>query len=199
MRESAASVAKFSARSGEEREMSRIGKQPIEITGGAKISIEKSVAVVSGPKGTLEHRILDGLELEQDGGVVTVKRKNEEGRTRSMHGLMRTLLANAVEGVTKGFSKQLDVIGVGYRAEVKGKELHMSLGFSHPVVYSLPEGINAETDKSNRITISGYDKQQVGQVAAEIRSLRPPEPYKGKGVRYVDEHVRRKVGKAGGK
>jgi len=142
--------------------------------------------------------VIDGLAVEVDDGVVTVSRTKETNDLRAKHGLMRSLLANAVHGVAQGFSKILEIQGVGYRAQLKGREIHLSLGYSHPVVFSIPDGIEVQVDeKAGRITVSGANRQQVGQVAAEIRSLRKPEPYKGKGIRYSDEVVRRKVGKAG--
>ena len=179
--------------------MSRIGKMPITVPGGTKVEIKDSVLSAKGPKGQMSQKILAGTDVSLKDGVLTVTRSGDSGTARSMHGLMRSLISNAVEGVTSGFTKQLDVIGVGYRADVQGKTLNLSLGFSHPVEFPIPEGIEIAVDKQNRITISGCDRQQVGQVAAEIRSLRRPDPYKGKGIRYVDEVVRRKVGKAGAK
>lgn len=179
--------------------MSRIGKQPIEVPTGTQVEIQGDLFRAKGPKGLIEQQILGDLKVEQNGGVITVERIGDSGTARSMHGLMRSLLANAVEGVSKGFSKQLEIIGVGYRAEVKGREAHFALGYSHPVIYSIPDGIEIEIDKQNRVTVSGADRQRVGQVAAEIRKLRKPDPYKGKGIKYAGEIVRRKVGKAGGK
>lgn len=179
--------------------MSRIGKQPIEVPKGATIQIDGDLFTAKGPKGTIEQRILDEVVVEHKDGVVTVDRAAETTSARSKHGLMRSLLANAVEGVTNGFSKELQIVGVGYRGEVQGREAQFALGYSHPVIFPIPEGIEIAIDKQNKITVSGADRQKVGQVAAEIRGLRRPDPYKGKGIKYVDEILRRKVGKAGGK
>jgi len=179
--------------------MSRIGKQPIPVPSGAKIEISDNVLVAQGPKGKISQSLFPGFPVTLEDGTLTVGRSGDSGPDRSMHGLLRSLVANAVLGVSQGWTKQLEIIGVGYRAEVKGDELHLALGFSHRVIYPIPEGISLEVDKQNRVTISGADKQQVGQVAAEIRRFRRPDPYKGKGVRYAGEIVRRKVGKAGGK
>ncbi len=177
--------------------MSRIGNQPIPIPKGAKIKIEDGVFVAEGPKGIVAERLLPECPVEIEKGQITVTRQGESGDVRAKHGMIRSLLANAVTGVTTGFTKNLEIVGVGYRGEVKGKEVHFALGYSHPVIYPIPEGISLEIDKSNKISVHGANRQQVGQVAAEIRSLRPPDPYKAKGVRYQDEHIRRKVGKAG--
>ena len=177
--------------------MSRIGKMPITVPSGVTVSIADGMFVADGPKGKVSERLLDGIPVQIDDGVVTVTRDGDSGDLRSRHGLVRALLANAVQGAAEGFSKKLEIHGVGYRAEVKGREIHFALGFSHPVVYPIPEGIEVEVDKQNRMTVSGARRQQVGQVAAEIRALRKPEPYKGKGIRYADEEIRRKVGKAG--
>ncbi len=179
--------------------MSRVGREPITVPDGVKVSIGDGLFVAEGPKGKVSERLLDGIPVEIEDGVVRVSREGDSGELRSRHGLMRALLANAVQGVAEGFTKQLEIHGVGYRAEVKGREIHFALGFSHPVIYAIPEGIEVEIDKQNRITVSGANRQQVGQVAAEIRALRKPEPYKGKGIRYADETIRRKVGKAGAK
>ena len=177
--------------------MSRVGKNPIPVPAGTKVKIEDGKFVAEGPQGKVEQTLLTRLNVEVEDGEVRVARRGDSQQERSLHGLMRALLANAVIGVSEGFKKVLEINGVGYRAEVKGQEVHFSLGYSHPIVYTLPEGIAVEIDKNNRITISGADKQVVGQVAAEIRSLRKPEPYKGKGIKYADEIIRRKVGKAG--
>lgn len=180
--------------------MSRVGKEPVTIPDGVKISIEDGSITAEGPKGKVSERLLDGIPVDVADGLITVARTGDSGDLRSKHGLMRSLIANAVEGVSNGFSKQLEIQGVGYRAQLKGKEIHLSLGYSHPVVFPVPEGIDVDVDeKANRITVKGANRQQVGQVAAEIRGLRKPEPYKGKGIRYSDEQVRRKVGKAGAK
>ena len=178
--------------------MSRVGRQPVTIPDGVKVALDEGTFVAEGPKGRVEEALIEGLQVEVEDGVLTVSRSTESGDLRAKHGLMRALLANAVHGVSQGFSKTLEIHGVGYRAQLKGNEIHMSLGFSHPVVFAVPEGIEAQVDeKSGKITISGASRQQVGQVAADIRSLKKPEPYKGKGIRYSDEQVRRKVGKAG--
>jgi large subunit ribosomal protein L6 len=178
--------------------MSRVGKQPVPIPNGVKISLEDGVFVAEGPKGRVEEVLLAGLIVQEDDGVLTVSRSDETTDLRAKHGLMRALLANAVHGVAEGFSKVLEIHGVGYRAKLQGKEIRLSLGYSHPVVFPVPDGIEAQVDeKAGKITISGANRQQVGQVAANIRSLRKPEPYKGKGIRYSGEIVRRKVGKAG--
>jgi large subunit ribosomal protein L6 len=179
--------------------MSRIGKQPIEVPSGTKVEIKDGVFTAQGHKGSVSQPIFEGYPVEIDDGTVTVDRPSESGPDRARHGLLRSLLSNAVEGASNGFSKQLDIVGVGYRAEVKGQEVHFALGFSHPVIYPIPDGISIEVDKSNRVTVSGADRQAVGQVAAEIRQLRKPDPYKAKGIKYVDEVIRRKVGKAGAK
>jgi len=179
--------------------MSRIGKKPIEIPGAAKVEIRDGVLTAQGPKGTVSQTLFEGFELEIEGNVLTVHRPSESGSDRSRHGLLRSLVANAIEGVANGFTKRLEIVGVGYRAEVQGREVHFALGYSHPVVFPLPEGIDVEVDKAGKITVTGADRQKVGQVAAEIRRLRRPDPYKGKGIRYADEIIRRRVGKAGAK
>jgi large subunit ribosomal protein L6 len=179
--------------------MSRIGKMPIQVPSGTNIEVKDGVFTAQGPKGKVAQPLFDGFPVEVDGNVVTVSRPGESGPERAKHGLLRALLANAVQGAAAGFSKQLDIVGVGYRAEVKGTFVQFALGYSHPVIYNIPEGIKIEIDKSNRITISGADRQQVGQVAAEIRNLRRPDPYKGKGIKYTKEVLRLKAGKAGGK
>lgn len=180
--------------------MSRIGKMPIQVPAGTKVEIQEGVFTAQGPKGKVAQTLFDGYPVKVDGSVVTIERPGDSGPERSRHGLLRALLANAVQGVSAGFVKQLDLVGVGYRAEVKGTNVQFALGYSHPVLYAIPEGIKVEIDpKTNRITVSGADRQQVGQVAAEIRSLRRPDPYKGKGIKYTNEVLRRKAGKAGGK
>ncbi|HVS62461.1 MAG TPA: 50S ribosomal protein L6 [Thermoanaerobaculia bacterium] len=178
--------------------MSRVGKAPIPIPSGVKVELKDGALHVEGPKGKLRQTVIDGVDLEIEDGSITVTRRGESGPDRARHGLMRALFANAVTGASQGFEKKLQIVGVGYRGEVQGKQLTLALGYSHPVVFEIPEGISIEIDKQNVIRVSGADKQQVGQVAAEIRSLRRPDPYKGKGVRYVDEVVRLKVGKASG-
>jgi large subunit ribosomal protein L6 len=177
--------------------MSRIGKNPIPVPSGTKVKVDGGLFVAEGPKGTVSERLLDGIEVEIDGDEVRLSRQSDQRQDRALHGLARSLYSNAVVGVSTGFTKELEISGVGYRAEVKGKEAHFSLGYSHPIIFDVPEGIEIEIDKNNKITVRGANKQQVGQVAAEIRALRKPEPYKGKGIKYVDETIRRKVGKAG--
>jgi large subunit ribosomal protein L6 len=175
--------------------MSRIGKLPIEIPSGVKITID-TVVMVNGPKGSLSQAMLDGITVEQKENLLLVTRQNDEPVNRARHGLMRTLINNMVLGVTQGFSKKLEINGVGFRVSLSGNVIVMNLGFSHEVKYQLPEGVQAVVEQ-NTITISGIDKQKVGQVAAEIRSLKKPEPYKGKGIKYVGEKIIRKSGKSG--
>lgn len=178
--------------------MSRIGKKPIEIPQGVEIKIDGNVVHVKGPKGTLDVSLMEGISGEVADGNLTLGRTDDENRTRAFHGLARSLVFNAVTGVSTGWSKSLDIIGIGYRAEVQGSAVVFNLGYSHPINYDIPKGISIDVDgKANRVTVHGIDRQQVGQVAAEIRQLRPPEPYKGKGVRYADERVRTKAGKQG--
>lgn len=177
--------------------MSRIGKMPVSIPQGVKIDIKPEQVKVEGPKGILEVKTLPGIECKVDGEEIVVSRNNEIKRTRAFHGLFRKLLYNAVEGVSQGFSKNLIINGVGYRAEVDKDILILNLGYSNPVHYLIPEGIQIVCDGNTKMTVSGIDKQKVGQISAEIRSIRPPEPYKGKGVRYENEVIIRKVGKAG--
>lgn len=179
--------------------MSRIGREPIEVPKGTKVAINDNVFTAEGPKGKVSQSIFDDFNVKIDDGTVNVERPGDAGQQRAMHGLLRSLLANAVQGVHEGWTKTLDIVGVGYRAEVQGKAVNFALGYSHPVIYPIPEGINIEVDKNNRVTVTGADRQQVGQVAAEIRKLRKPDPYKGKGIKYSDEIIRRKVGKAGAK
>jgi len=177
--------------------MSRIGKQPIELTKGVQVTIGDTHVDVKGPKGSvkvLRHRLID---VKQDGGQLVFERPNESRVARAAHGLMRALTQNAVTGVTKGWERQLEINGVGYRAEAKGKQLVMQLGYSHPIEFQLPAGIEAAVDK-NIITLKGIDREALGAAAAKVRSFRPPEPYKGKGIKYVDEQIVRKVGKAAG-
>ncbi|MBA3758324.1 50S ribosomal protein L6 [Candidatus Saccharibacteria bacterium] len=176
--------------------MSRIGKLPIDIPSGVTITVDPEFIVVAGSKGTLKQFTMQGVTVVQEEGQIVVTRENDEPKNRSKHGLMRTLISNMVVGVTTGFSKQLEINGVGYRVALAGAGLKMNLGFSHEVNYSLPTGVTAVVEQ-NLITVSGIDKQQVGQVAAEIRSLKKPEPYKGKGIKYVGERIIRKSGKSG--
>lgn len=177
--------------------MSRIGNAPIELPTGVELKVKGSDVEVKGSKGSLTITVDPVLSVAVDDGVVTVERENDERASRARHGLTRALLNNMVVGVSEGFSKELTLVGVGYRAALKGKQLELQVGFSHPVVVDMPEGIAFEVPEPTKIIVSGIDKQQVGQVAADIRAVRPPEPYKGKGIRYADEYVRRKAGKAG--
>lgn len=178
--------------------MSRIGLMPIEVPSGTKVALQAGRFTAEGPKGKVSQDVFERFSVEIDDGEVRVSRPSDSGPDRSLHGLLRSLLANAVAGVSTGFSKQLDVVGVGYKGEVRGREVHFALGYSHPVIYPIPDGIDIEIDaRANRITVTGADRQKVGQVAAEIRKLRRPDPYKGKGIKYSDEIIRRKVGKAG--
>ena len=179
--------------------MSRIGRKPIVLPAGVDFKVEDSVVTVKGPKGTLTQKIHPAMTVEVNGNEVLVTRPNDEKENRSLHGLTRTLINNMVIGVTEGFKRELEVNGVGYRVQKQGKDLVMNLGYSHQVIVSEIPGITIEAPGPNQIIISGADKQLVGQFAAEVREKRPPEPYKGKGIKYVDEHIRRKEGKAGGK
>jgi large subunit ribosomal protein L6 len=175
--------------------MSRIGRKPIPVPSGVEIQIEPELVTVKGPKGELSERIPRDITVVQEGEELLVTRPTDRGEHRSLHGLTRSLVANMVEGVTDGFEKTLEIQGVGYRCQAQGKNLELALGYSHAVKYIAPEGIEFEVPQPTQIIVRGIDKQRVGQVAAEIRKLRPPEPYKGKGIRYVGEHVVRKVGK----
>ena len=180
--------------------MSRVGRKPIDVPNGVKVKFDGGVFTAEGPKGTVSQAVLPGFPVDVEDGKVKVGRPGDAGPDRAKHGLMRALLANAVEGAANGFSRGLEIIGVGYKAEVRGSEVHFALGYSHPVVYKIPTGIKIEVDtKAGKMTISGADKQMLGQVCAEIRRLRPPDPYKGKGIKFADEVIRRKVGKAGAK
>ncbi len=176
--------------------MSRIGKLPIEIPSGVTITVESGRAVVKGPKGELSEAVLDGMTIKQQDSQLTVSRPDDEAIHRARHGLQRTLIHNMVMGVTEGFSKELEVNGVGFRVSMAGANLNMKLGFSHDIVYAVPQGVTVTTDQ-NKIMVAGISKQQVGQIAAEIRSFKKPEPYKGKGIKYVDERIIRKSGKSG--
>ena len=177
--------------------MSRIGKNPIEIPAGVDVTINGADVTVKGPKGTLSHVVPEPISAAIDEGKVVVTRPSDDRVARSLHGLTRTLIANMIEGVTKGFSKQLEIAGTGYRVVAKGKDLEFSLGFSHTVFVPVPEGIEFSVESQTKFTVSGIDKQLVGETAARIRKLKKPEPYKGKGIHYVGETIRRKVGKAG--
>ncbi|GAA3690909.1 50S ribosomal protein L6 [Microlunatus aurantiacus] len=179
--------------------MSRIGKMPIAVPSGVEVTLEGQQVSVKGPKGTLSHRVAEPITVERaESGELQVNRPDDERESKSLHGLTRTLVSNMVTGVTAGYEKKLEIVGVGYRVISKGPtELEFALGFSHPVKVNAPEGITFAVEAPTRFSVQGIDKQQVGEVAANIRKLRKPEPYKGKGVRYAGEHVRRKVGKAG--
>jgi large subunit ribosomal protein L6 len=175
--------------------MSRIGRQPIELPTGVNVSISPGRVMVNGPLGELSQQVPARMKIEQEEGTITVARPTDRGEDRALHGLTRTLVANMVEGVTKGFEKRLELQGVGYRATLQGVDLRLDVGYSHPVVMKARQGISFEVPSNTEIVVKGVDKQQVGQTAAEIRKVRPPEPYKGKGIRYQGEYVRRKVGK----
>ena len=175
--------------------MSRIGNKPIELPGGVSVSLSPGRVMVNGPLGELTQLVPVRMQVEQSDGTLTVKRPTERGEDRALHGLTRSLIANMVEGVTKGFEKRLEIQGVGYRAALRGTDLELNVGFSHPVVIQPPQGISFEVPTPTEVLVKGIDKQQVGQTAAEVRAVRPPEPYKGKGIRYQGEYVRRKVGK----
>lgn len=177
--------------------MSRIGHKPIAVPAGVKIALQEGKVDVQGPKGKLTVAVPQGIKFEQKDGVLTAARETEEHR--ALHGLARALVANAVHGVTQGFKKELDIVGVGYRAELRGKAVNFALGKSHPIEFRIPEGIQIAVDKQTHIVVSGADKGQVGQVAADIRALRPPDPYKQKGVRITGERLKKKAGKAGAK
>ena len=178
--------------------MSRIGKLPITVPSGVDVTIEGPVVSVKGPKGTLSHTLADPITIErQEDGTLAVLRPNDERRSRSLHGLSRTLVSNMIVGVTEGYEKKMEIHGVGYRVVAKGRDLEFALGYSHSVPVPAPEGINFAVETPTRFSVSGIDKQQVGEVAANIRKLRKPDPYKGKGVRYSGEKIRRKVGKTG--
>lgn len=177
--------------------MSRIGKQPVEIPGGVEVQIDGQTVNVKGPKGRLSHTLAQPITAKIEENLIVVARPNDERLSKSLHGLSRTLIANMIEGVTKGYSKELEIVGTGYRATAKGKSIELALGYSHTITVNPPEGIEFQVPTQNKITVSGIDKQLVGETAANIRKLRKPEPYKGKGIRYAGEVVRRKVGKAG--
>jgi large subunit ribosomal protein L6 len=175
--------------------MSRIGRQPIELPAGVSISISPGRVMVNGPLGELSQQVPARMQVEQQDSAIVVTRPTERGEDRALHGLTRTLIANMVEGVTSGFQKRLEIQGVGYRAALRGTDLELNVGFSHSVVLKAPQGITFEVPTPTEVIVKGIDKQQVGQTAAEVRKVRPPEPYKGKGIRYEGEYVRRKVGK----
>ncbi len=177
--------------------MSRVGKMPVAIPSGVDLTVDGRSVTVKGPKGELARQFHERVVIAVDDGEATVTRQDDSRESKALHGLSRALLANMVEGVSAGYRKELEIVGVGYRAALKGRDLEMQLGFSHPVSYSAPEGITFEVPEQTKIIVSGIDKELVGQVAANIRKIRPPEPYKGKGIRYSGEYVRRKAGKAG--
>lgn len=179
--------------------MSRIGKAPVQVPAGVTVEFEGHRITVKGPRGTLSRELPSQIAVTQEEGEIRVTRPSDHQEHRALHGLTRTLVANMVDGVTKGFQKTLDIVGVGYRAETRPYGLFLALGFSHPVEYKAPEGIKLTATTPTQIVVDGANKETVGQVAAEIRSLRPPEPYKGKGIKYAGEQIRRKAGKAGGK
>ena len=177
--------------------MSRIGRLPVSIPSGVEVTLAGRSVTVTGPKGSLHHTVPEPLTITQDDGVLLVTRPNDERLAKSLHGLTRTLVANLVTGVTAGYEKKLEIVGTGYRVQARGRDLEFALGFSHPVLVGAPDGITFAVEGPTRFSVQGIDKQQVGEVAAKIRKLRRPDPYKGKGVRYAGEQVRRKVGKAG--
>ncbi len=179
--------------------MSRIGKKPVAVPQGVKISESAGIVKVEGPKGTLSSKLPEGIKMVLSEGNLVIERKSDERLARSYHGLARTLIGNMVTGVVSGFTRTLEISGVGYRAEIDGSNLKMALGFSSPVLYVIPKGIDLKVDKQTSILVSGIDKQLVGKVAAEIRALKKPEPYKGKGIKYAGEHIRRKAGKSASK
>ncbi len=177
--------------------MSRIGRLPIQVPSGVEVTIDGRAVTVTGPKGTLSHTVAAPIVVAQQDGIITVTRPDDEGLNRALHGLSRTLIANMMAGVTEGYRKTLEIVGVGYRVQARGANLEFSLGYSHPVMVEPPDGIKFTVETPTRLRVEGIDKQRVGEVAANIRKLRKPDPYKGKGVRYQGEQIRRKVGKAG--
>ena len=177
--------------------MSRIGKRPISVPSGVEVKIDGQTVSVKGPKGELSHTVAEPITVALEDGVITLERPNEERESRALHGLSRTMVDNMIIGVTQGYEKKLEIVGTGYRVQAKGSDIEMSLGYSHSIPVAAPKGITFTVEGNNKLTVSGIDKQLVGEVAANIRKLRKPEPYKGKGVRYAGEQVRRKVGKAG--
>jgi large subunit ribosomal protein L6 len=177
--------------------MSRIGKKPIALPDGVTVEVKDGLVSVRGQKGALQRPLLEGIEVDITDSVITLRRTSEDKRSRSYHGLMRTLVANMVEGVSIGFMKKLEIVGIGYRSELKGDSLAFYLGYSHPIDFPLPQGISAEIEKQTSVTIKGIDKELVGQIAAKIRDLRKPDPYKGKGVKYAGEVLKKKAGKTG--
>jgi large subunit ribosomal protein L6 len=177
--------------------MSRIGRKPIELPQGTKLELKEREIVVTGPKGSLQRPLLEGLTVSQEGNTITVARDSEDKRTRGFHGLMRTLISNMVEGVDKGFERKLEIVGIGYRAELQGNAVVFYLGYSHPINFALPDGVTAQIEKQTQVTIRGINKEQIGEIAAKMRALRKPDVYKNKGVKYADEVLRKKAGKSG--
>ena len=177
--------------------MSRIGRAPITVPAGVEVKVDGSTVTAKGPKGTLTKTMHSNMSIAMEGNVITVTRPNDNKENRALHGLTRTLIANMIEGVANGYKKELEINGIGYRAEKKGKDLVMKIGYSHDVIMTEPEGVTVEVPSPNKVIVTGADKAAVGQFAAEIREKRLPEPYKGKGIKYVDEYIRRKEGKAG--
>jgi len=177
--------------------MSRIGKKPIEMPKGVKLEIKDGEVVVTGPKGTLKRSLLEGLTVQSDGNVINVQRSSEEKKVMGYHGLMRSLIANMVEGVHNGFERKLEIVGIGYMAETQGKNVVCYLGYSHPITFPLPQGISAQVDKQTSLTIKGIDKELLGEIAAKMRALRKPDAYKNKGVKYAEEVLKKKAGKSG--
>ena len=178
--------------------MSRIGKKPIPVPQGVKVAVQNGSVSVEGPKGTLAHTLPTGITVSSEPTVLTVNRSSDHRTVRALHGLTRSLLANMVTGVKDGFERKLEIVGIGYRAQLQGKNLQLALGYSHPVIFPLPDGVQAEVDRQVSITLRGADKALLGQTAAKLRALRKPDPYKGKGIKYADEYIRRKVGKKAG-
>jgi large subunit ribosomal protein L6 len=178
--------------------MSRIGKKPIPVPQGVKVLVDGNTVRVEGPKGQLSQRVPDSVSVKIESNVVTVDRSSDHRTVRALHGLTRSLLANMVHGVKDGFERKLEIVGIGYRAQLTGKNLQLALGYSHPVIFPLPDGVQAEVERQVSITLKGADKAQLGQVAAKLRALRKPDPYKGKGIKYAEEQIRRKVGKKAG-
>ena len=178
--------------------MSRIGKKPIPVPQGVKVQVDGNTVRVEGPKGQLSQRVPDSVSVKIESNVVTVDRSSDHRNVRALHGLTRSLLANMVHGVKDGFERKLEIVGIGYRAQLTGKNLQLALGYSHPVIFPLPDGVQAEVERQVSITLKGADKALLGQVAAKLRALRKPDPYKGKGIKYAEEQIRRKVGKKAG-
>jgi large subunit ribosomal protein L6 len=178
--------------------MSRIGKKPVSIPPGVKVALDRQTVTVEGPRGRLAYEVPPSLSIRVDGGVLTVARSSDHRNVRALHGLSRSVIANMVQGVHQGFERKLEIVGIGYRAQLQGRNLQLALGYSHPVVFALPEGIQADVERQVAITLRGADKALLGQTAANLRGLRKPDPYKGKGIKYAEEQIRRKVGKKAG-